>query len=154
MLQYRQISFYYIVALCLSIVDSYISTYRPQLHGLQSMRGSITGGCTTMLSISLMMLLGPSQSSASKIYLTGGQGKCLSFFQFLAAQLSCLYARKIFPDAALCRRSNTSASRKALKQQRAALEREAAAWLVFFIFQAITASVFAIQFNNQTDPHT
>lgn len=127
MLQSRQVSFYYVVILHLSVVNSYTSIYKLQLHGRRYTGGSITGGCTTMLSISLMMLLGPPQSSASKIYLIGGQGKCLSFFQFLAAQLSCLYARKIFPDAALCCRSNTSASRKALKQQRAALEREAAA---------------------------
>jgi hypothetical protein len=32
--------------------------------------------------------------------------------------------RKIFPGAALHRQSNTSASRKRLKEQRAALERE------------------------------
>jgi hypothetical protein len=35
--------------------------------------------------------------------------------------------RKIFPAAALHRQSNTSASRKALKEQRAALESEALA---------------------------
>ena len=38
------------------------------------------------------------------------------------------HGRKIFPAAALHRQSNTSASRKAFKEQRAALEREWATW--------------------------
>jgi hypothetical protein len=36
------------------------------------------------------------------------------------------HERKIFPNASLHRHSNTSASRKAFKQQRAALEEEGA----------------------------
>ena len=42
-------------------------------------------------------------------------------------QLNSDHDRKIFPAAALHRQSNTSASRRAFKQQRAALEREVAA---------------------------
>ena len=50
-------------------------------------------------------------------------------------QLSSDYDRKIFPTAAACRQSNTSASRKAFKRQRAALEREEAAWATLILRQ-------------------
>jgi len=79
-----------------------------------------------MLLMSLTIPLGLPQRSVPKIHLTGGQ---CEYFLCLSKniQLNSGVNRKIFPAAAIRRQSNTSASRKAFKQQRAALEREEAA---------------------------
>jgi hypothetical protein len=56
----------------------------------------------------------------------------VSFFLLLAnIGLNSCPGRKIFPAAALRRQSNTTASRKRFKEQRAALELEEEAWAAF-----------------------
>ncbi len=79
--------------------------------------------CITMSSISLRIPLDLLQRNVPKSYSTGGRCECSLFSQRI---LNNQYDRKIFPAAALHRQPNTSASCKAFKDQRAALEREAA----------------------------
>ena len=102
---------------------SSISTCKLRIHGLQFMVDLTTRDCITISSISLRIPLDLLQRNVPKSYSIGGRCECSLFSQRI---LNNQYDRKIFPAAALHRQPNTSASRKAFKDQRAALEREAA----------------------------
>ena len=85
-----------------------------------------TGDFMTTSLISLRIPPGLLQRNRPKSYSTGGRCECFLFSQsYIILNSNCDHDRKIFPAAALHRQSNTSASRKAFKEQRAALEREA-----------------------------
>ena len=115
--------FYVVPCLFWSPTASSISTCKLRVHGLQFMVDLTTRDCITMSSISLRIPLDLLQRNVPKSYSTGGRCECSLFSQRI---LNDQYDRKIFPAAALHRQPNTSASRKAFKDQRAALEREAA----------------------------
>jgi hypothetical protein len=120
-----QVCVYIMVVPCLSWTPtaSSISTCKLRVHGLQFMVDLTTRDCTTISSISLRMPLDLLQRNVPKSYSTGGRCECSLFSQRI---LNNQYDRKIFPAAALHRQPNTSASRKAFKDQRAALESEVA----------------------------
>lgn len=111
--------------LCSSMATSSISTYKPRVHGPQYMKDLITGDCITMSWMSSKIHLGLLRRSAPKIYSTGGQGGSIPS-ACKGYSIDPQPDRKIFPGAAVRRQTNTSASRKAFKQQRAAREREEA----------------------------
>jgi hypothetical protein len=115
--------FYVVPCLFWTPTASSISTCKLRVHGLQFMVDLTTRDCITMSSISLRIPLDLLQRNVPKSYSTGGRCECSLFSQRI---LNDQYDRKIFPAAALHRQPNTSASRKAFKDQRAALEREAA----------------------------
>jgi hypothetical protein len=110
-----------ITCLDLSVALSSILTCKLRDLGLQFMVDLTTLDYITMLSISLRIPLGLLQRNVPRSYSTGGQGECFSASHNI--RLNSCRGRKIFPAAALHRQSNTSASRKRLKEQRAALER-------------------------------
>jgi hypothetical protein len=110
--------------LCLFAAASFILTCNLRVHGPNFMEDLTTKDSITILLISSKIPLGLQRRIVPKTYLTGG--RCEYSLPTKNIQLSSDHDRKIFPTAAAHRQSTTSASRKAFKQQRAALEHEAA----------------------------
>lgn len=128
--------------LCSSVTASSTLTSKLQVHGPQFMKDSTTRVCTITLLMFLRIPLGLLQRDVPKIYWNGGRSEYSSSHKEHLIHSGC--ERKIFPTASLHRLSNTSASRKAFKQQRAALEEEEGAWAVLLDYPTHVYAIPAV----------
>ena len=103
------------------LYSSFTSTCRPLSDGAKFMEDLITVAFITTLLTFLKTCQRALWRKAHRIYLSGGICRFASH-AWTIASLSLFYfsCRKVFPAAATHQKSSTAASRKAMKEQRAA----------------------------------